>query len=504
MFVSIGLILTFTGCVRSAPESPVWMPGSAQGVPTSGVLSVTSPTPSFYLLPSRIPGSPILTPTPDDPRALATQRSGPEEYTVQPGDTLGLISRQFSISLETLMEVNKLNDPNALDIGQVLQIPLPSPQDTGPSFKIIPDSELVFGPMSITFDAGKFIKNYGGYLSNYREEVEGSYLDGAQILSLVSQNYSVNPRLLLALLEYRSGWLTKTDPIQTSPDYPLGFMDNWHAGLYRQFTWAANNLNRGFYLWKVDALPSVVLTDGMLVPLAPTINAGTAAIQYLFSNQDNLSTWKVDVSPDGFFSLFSDLFGYPFDLAIEPLVPLNLNQPDMMLPFEKNLLWAFTGGPHGGWDAGSAWAAIDFAPPGEAQGCVRSDAWVTAVADGLIVRSKMGALVQDLDGDGFEQTGWTVLYMHIDTVDRAPVGSYLKAGDRIGHPSCEGGVSNGTHVHLARRFNGVWIAADGTVPFNLAGWISSGTGNEYDGFLDRDGERVEAFDGNNPINQIKW
>ena len=102
---------------------------------------------------------------------------------------------------------------------------------------------------------------------------------------------------------------------------------------------------------------------------------------------------------------------------------------------------------------------------------MQSDAWVVALADGLIVRSGNGAVIQDLDSDGFEQTGWTVLYLHIETRDRVEVGVKLKAGERIGHPSCEGGVSNGTHVHLARRYNGEWIAADGQIPFNLDGWI---------------------------------
>jgi LasA protease len=78
----------------------------------------------------------------------------------------------------------------------------------------------------------------------------------------------------------------------------------------------------------------------------------------------------------------------------------------------------------------------------------------------------------------------------------------LKAGDRIGHPSCEGGVSNGTHVHLARRFNGEWIPADGSLPFVLDGWVSLGTGVEYNGYLSKDGEMVEAWDSRKPENQI--
>ena len=503
LIVFSGLLLLLVGCVRSAPELPEWKPGSPAINPTQNIFFSSTPTPSFHLPPTRMPGSPILTSTQDNPRYFATQSLNPSQYTVLSGDTLGIIANQFSITIDSLMKANELIDPNILYIGQILEIPQPSLQDTGTAFKIIPDSELVFGPMSMTFDIGRIIQNYGGFLSNYREDVDERNMDGAQIINLVSQNYSVNPRLLLALLEYRSGWLTKTQPESNTLDFPLGFNDNWHIGLYRQLTWAANILNRGYYLWKVNALPGVLLADGLFVPLDPTINPGTAAIQFLFSNLDDYANWQIDVSPDGFIILFTNLFGYPFDYAIEPLVPIDLIQPVMTLPFEENLIWFFTGGPHGGWDSGSAWAAIDFAPPGETLGCVMSNAWVTAVADGLIVRSENGAVIQDLDGDGFEQTGWVVLYMHIDRIDRVSKGVFLKTRDRIGHPSCEGGVSNGTHVHIARKFNGEWISADGSIPFNLDGWISSGTGVEYDGFLYKNDQNVEAFDGINPVNQIQ-
>jgi hypothetical protein len=93
--------------------------------------------------------------------------------------------------------------------------------------------------------------------------------------------------------------------------------------------------------------------------------------------------------------------------------------------------------------------------------------------------------------------------MHIETRDRIQSGTYVYAGERIGHPSCEGGFSNGTHVHLARKYNGEWVSADGSIPFNLDGWISSGNGNEYDGYLTRGSTVLEALEGKfEGLNQI--
>jgi murein DD-endopeptidase MepM/ murein hydrolase activator NlpD len=245
------------------------------------------------------------------------------------------------------------------------------------------------------------------------------------------------------------------------------------------------------------------LSDGTYVPLDPSINAGTAAVQYFLSLFNNRPFWDNDVSELGLFETYEELFGYPFDFDIPSLVPANLTQPAMQLPFEPGDVWSYTGGPHGGWDSGSAWAALDFAPPGEALGCVSSDSWVVAVANGWIVRAENGAVIQDLDNDGYEQTGWNVLYMHVEIRERIQLNTYVYAGERIGHPSCEGGVSNGTHLHLARKYNGEWIPADGNIPFNLDGWVSSGNGIEYDGYLTRGDIAYEALEGRfEGLNQI--
>jgi hypothetical protein len=160
-------------------------------------------------------------------------------------------------------------------------------------------------------------------------------------------------------------------------------------------------------------------------------------------------------------------------------------------------MWSFISGPHTVWEKEGAQAALDFAPATHASGCIPSEAWAAAMADGLVVRSEFGAVVQDLPDetgavDGLEQTGWALLYMHVESRERVPVGTYLHAGEPIGHPSCEGGRALGTHVHIARKYNGEWVEVGGAPPFVLSGWVAHPGNNPYEGTLTQNEQTVEA------------
>ncbi len=181
------------------------------------------------------------------------QRHGPQTYVVQSGDMLSAIAQKYSVSLQALAQANNITDINSLKVGETLTIPVVPPEATGPAYKIIPDSELVYGPLSTMTDVDAFIHSKGGYLASYTQDVNGETLTAAQAVVRAAQSYSVNPRILLALLEYRSGWLTKTNPDPALNEQPFGFYDAWYHGLFRQLEWAAIQLNSGYYRWRSNA-----------------------------------------------------------------------------------------------------------------------------------------------------------------------------------------------------------------------------------------------------------
>lgn len=487
------------GCTRPAHTAP-YINFSQLGSPTQRTADPSSPDPQSYLPPTREPDRPIQTPTPSPPQPLPTLRAEEVTYIVRWGDTLKSIAERFRVLPRQISQVNDIENPSLIYNGQRLIIPAPTLAEQGPGFKIIPDSELVFGPYTVHFDIPAVVNAWAGTLVDYQEELDGRSYTGAEILHRVAVEYSVNPRLLLAVLEHQSGWVTQTEGENEA--YPLQYREAGYEGLYRQLSWAANQLNRGYYLWRVRGVGGWMCQDGVNVPVDQTINAGTAGVQHLFSQLTRHPAWLEAVSEEGLFATYRDLFGYPFDYQFTPLIPADLSQPNLQLPFEDDVVWAFTGGPHGGWGSGSAWAALDFAPPPGNQGCVQSEEWVVAAAAGEIVYADQGAVVQSINGDSYHQTGWTLLYMHIDSQGRVEPGTYLEVGDRIGHPSCEGGVSTGTHLHLARRYNGEWIPADQHLPFDLDGWLSQGAGAPYQGSLVRGEVFLQAEDHRTDVNLI--
>ena len=490
------IVPTNSGNLAFYPPDPHW-----QAQETLTASTDLSPQPQLTM--TLVPRG--LEPTAIPDKILPTLRANEEQYTIVKGDTLAGIALRHQVSVRQILDMNEIKDPNLISPGQILTIPPASTNELASGFRIVPDSEVVYGPSAKDFDIESIVRQYNGKLSIYWEELpDGKELSGAEIVERVANENSVNPRLLLALLQHQSGCLVSRDKDCDLEKYPLGLMSSNHIGLYKQLSWAANELLRGFHLWEKSLLAVWTLGDGEVMRINASINPATAGLQNFFSLLQDKESFKQSISEEGFYKTYNELFGYPFAFSYDPLIPIGLTQPELILPLAKGDVWLLTSGPHWAWGTGSPWAALDFAPPGEEDdyGCYESDAPVLAAASGLVVRSEGSAVVIDLDGDGYEQTGWTLNYFHIAENSAVPVGTYVATGDVIGISSCEGGISNGTHFHLARRFNGVWIEAGGAIPFNLGGWIAESYGTVYDGSLTKEGNTVEAYNGRSTINEI--
>jgi LysM repeat protein len=153
-------VLFGSSCTTSSPTEayPTYDPfaplnGSGTQVAPIQIGAVIQSTRTPGPTPTRVPLSVTriahnsnTAPTPDMPHTLPTQRAYQEQYTVQPGDTLGNIAQYYGITLEALMQANGLNEASILSVGMVLNIPpIEADQNPGSAFKIIPDSELVYG-----------------------------------------------------------------------------------------------------------------------------------------------------------------------------------------------------------------------------------------------------------------------------------------------------------------------------------------------------------------------
>jgi hypothetical protein len=426
------------------------------------------------------------------------------DYLAQQGDTLPAIAAHFNTTSEAIRAENP-DLPQALTTfpaGYSLRVPAYYLPLTSLPYHIVSDSQAVNGPGAIGFDLQAEVESRPGFLNDLTDYAQRKQRPAWEVVEVVARNYSIHPKVLLALLEYQTHALTDPAPSAAQAAFPLGHEDYRHRGLYRQLIWAAENFSNAYYGWRTGAV-ELELADGRISRPDPWQNAGTVGVHGVMAALYGQSEFDAATGPDGLARTMLDLWGEPA-AEEQAVIPPSLQQPELGLPFAPNRVWDFTGGPHPAWGDSLPWGALDLAPPSAIAGCAESPEAFTAPADGVVTTSDYAMLLLDLDGDGDQRTGWVVFFYHVGLDGQAPLGAVVKMGDPLGHPSCEGGRATGTHIHVARRFNGEWIPAGGPIPFEMGGWTAASGDIPYEGTMTKGSKVVPACECSVAENRIEY
>jgi len=366
-------------------------------------------------------------------------------------------------------------------------LPSPTPPRPRTAALAIVDAELVLGPPAVGFDAAAFVAARGGALAAHGEPFGGVRRSGGDIVKAAAEDHSVNPRVLLVMLQLATGVVD--GGAEDAMDAPLGPMvaAAQGTGLRPALGWLASTLNAAYYGMRLDGVASITTPEGGAWTATPPAGAGQVAVASALAQLDGSSDLTARLAE--FAALYAHWFG---PLPPEPDHRAAGSFPPLLLPWMEGQTWHFTGGPHEAWGRGTPLGAVDFAPPSP-NGCGVAAEPAVAAAPGVVAISRDGYVLLDLDGDGHVATGPVLQYLHMAEAGRAPVGAVLEAGDPIGHPSCEGGYATGSHVHFARRLDGEWLPiAGGREPLALSDWRFEGGDQPYEGRMVHHAEGVRS------------
>ena len=357
----------------------------------------------------------------------------------------------------------------------------------GPAYRLdaepalLSDGQFVWGPNVGPFNIEAFLRVRNSPLAAYAADLE-----------LWASYSSVNPKVLLTVLEIREGWVTDL-PVGTPP---LAVKDRIEATamqlaatFYEHLhTWGAR---RPVLSNPPAGGPAIWYGDGSVAVLDASTSSGTAAVAAVLAADaypEGFSIQEV-AKPDAFPIVFGSLFPGTDPLSeanqINPLTapPANLLQ----LPFPLGATWTVSG-PHS-WNGGNyppPFSSLDFFTGGGTCGAP-PNLYAVAAAAGSVYRPFGYSCWLEIDHGG----GWVTSYYHLRNLySGAPLGRAAKVGT-IACELCAGGFSTGPHVHFSLKYNGAYASLEGA---KLSGWtVHAGAVPYTSGSFDRDGSSLAAY-----------
>ncbi|KZN41441.1 peptidase M23 [Pseudoalteromonas luteoviolacea] len=266
-------------------------------------------------------------------------------------------------------------------------------------------------------------------------------IDHQEVLLHWAGHTSINPKLLLALMEQASQLLSS--PTKQALNKPFAEWSD-KVGFASQLEDVALKLSQRFYAFELYTSEHK----------SEKSNPSTAALTSLLGSTSALASLAKQYKT----TFSQDLFApkkVQFEAAnVEPQVNFSMN-----LPWPSGYAW-YSGGAHSNTGSGYPYSSLDF--NNGSGGWGSNTPWVQAAHGGTVTRySACNIRVT-------HSSGYATQYYHMDNLQYGS-GDYISAGAWLGRYAnnrsmalCQGGQSSGPHVHFSLLYNGRFISLHNT------------------------------------------
>jgi len=354
---------------------------------------------------------------------------------------------------------------------------------------LVADGQFVWGSNVGAFNIEDFLKELNSPLSPYAKSIESW-----------ARYYTINPRVILAVLESNYGFVSNFDP-STTAETAHQLIEKTSADLslaFYQHMYELGARRKGRAPLLTQEVRSFKFEDGTLAELTWSPSSASYALAALES-KGRLLNPRLSAKALGGIGDFETAFGYFFP-DTDPLDTSNNLEPDTLppddyfqLPFPLDATWTFSG-VHS-WSGGDLYpdrSSLDFSTPWSNYPDTPYKNTVAAAPGDAVILEPNPAITDipcwvEIDHGG----GWSTHYYHLVHLGASgavgPKSSNQLIGG-IGMETCNGGWASGPHVHFSLFYNGAPYDLEG---LKLSGWTihagPSGENTYFSGSFERDG-----------------
>jgi hypothetical protein len=210
------------------------------------------------------------------------------------------------------------------------EVPPPPP----PRATIINHDRFFYEPNFASQEIQAYLDTQPGPLKGFRAMVGDRDHSFAEILASQALYFSVNPKVLLALIEQQSGLITNPAPSEDQIKWMLGYRgdDERHAGWFAQLRWARREMHLAQH--DFPANPELIYADQTHSAPPSTLGVAEYAVARVLAattSADGLAA-KLDGGERSFVATYTRLFGDPREAPTgwpEPSAPF------LSLPMES-------------------------------------------------------------------------------------------------------------------------------------------------------------------------